>query len=568
MLPEIAPYIPHVTLDQVLPFLILILASLTILALDATLDFVKGMTPCNRDRILGIVTIGALGVAGLTFYWDVLGANGRPFLEGAFRADEFGNLGALVIIFAAIATTIMSPKVIAERKLPAGEMYALVLFATTGMTMLTVANELVTAFICIEILSLSLYVLAGIDRRSRVSGEAAFKYFILGAFASAFLVFGIAFLFGATGTTQLFGQGQILDQMTRAVANGQLPELPATAMSFNLGMNEVLYSGERIVHAAIPVGVLQGDVMLSELARWDFIQPLNPIWLFVGFALVFVGLCFKLSLAPFHMWAPDVYEGAPTISAMFIATASKVAAFAFLVHLIEAMSFWRHFPASSGFIISAVAVISIVWGNTAALVQTNIKRLLAYSSIAHGGYLTIGVATLVHPDVFSNDLRIESVRSAIIFYLFAYTLMNVLAFGIPAILGKEGEGPITAYRGLIRRRPMLAIGMTIAMVSLIGLGIPGTVGFWGKYYVFKEAINSGMVALAVIAMLGSAVSAYYYLRVVVEMFMRDESEEGAPVAGGQLAKIPVGFNMILALSSVLIFIFGFLPPLFLALGGR
>ncbi|MDK2970405.1 MAG: NADH-quinone oxidoreductase subunit [Candidatus Sumerlaeota bacterium] len=563
MIGQFQTFVPQVALDQVLPFAILIVGGLLILALDALLEAVAKMTPERRDQTLTLVTGLVLAGAFGTFAVDMLGANARPFLEGAFRADEFGHLGALLIIGTALAFVLMAPALIKRRKLPAGEMYTLLLFSVAGMTLLTVANELITAFICIEILSLSLYVLTGIDRRNRRSSEASFKYFILGAFASAFLVFGIAFLFGATGTTQLFGDGRAYDEMQTAEKIGRPVQLPTDIANYNMGINEVLYSGQRIVYAAQPVSeVVEGQIVTHPNVIAT-LAPLNPMWLFIGFALLFVGLCFKLSLAPFHMWAPDVYEGAPTITTMLIATASKVAAFAFLVHVVEALSFWRFFPAGASFIISAVAVISIAWGNLGAIVQTNFKRLLAYSSIAHGGYLTIAIATLIHPEVFSDLGRIERVRDAIVFYLFAYTLMNVLAFGIAAYLGRQGEGEISNFRGLFHRRPAIAVAMSVAMVSLMGLGLP-IVGFWGKIYVFKEAVDVGLIALVVIGALGSVVSAFYYLRVVVEMFMRDAS------ADAEAGTVPQGFAypLVIGLSCAAIVIFGFLPPLFFVLGGR
>jgi len=562
---QILAYIPEIRLNQIAPFVVLTLGGLLVLALDALLGFIKGMTTQTRDRIIIGTTFVTLLLTAVMFWLRKLGDEFVPFFEGMFRADEFGYLGTLVVIVAAVAFLVMVPPLIKSRKLPAGELCALLLFSVLGMSMLTVANEMITAFIAIEITALALYVMAGMDRRSIRAGEAAFKYFILGAFASAFLVMGIAFLFGATGTTQLFGQGQVRAEIAQAKEAGLDYSLPTEELPFNLGMDEVLLAQQRVVFAATPVEEEVQGVMVTKLEPTTVVQPVNPLWVFLGFALVFVGLCFKLSLAPFHMWAPDVYHGAPTAVSMFIATASKVSAFAFLVHLVEALSFWQHFPAAAGYLIGAVAVASIVWGNLGALVQTNIKRMLAYSSIAHGGYLTIGVATLMHPAVLEDVMRLTSIRNAMIFYLFAYTLMNILAFGTAAWLGRRGEGEISNYRGLFKVHPYLAIGMAIAMISLVGLGIPGTVGFWGKYYMFKETMNAGLVGLAIIAMLGSAVSAWYYLRVVVAMFMQDETTEGA-AHEKQVQRNPA-FNALLAVASVTIFVFGFLPPLLFIIGG-
>ncbi len=562
----IAAYVPQVAWSQIAPFVILTLGGLLILALDALLDIVvKGITARRRDGVLTWVTAGTMVVSGMLFYGNTIGTSGRPFFEGALRADEFGNLGALIVLFGALVFVAMSPRLIRDRKLPAGEMYALLLFAVGGMTLLTVANELVTAFVCIEILSLALYVLTGIDRRNPRSGEAAFKYFILGAFASAFLVLGIAFIYGATGTTQLFGTGRLMQQMQVSESRIGARQLISDKQSYDLGLDEILFAGERPIRTATYETEQEGRAIVTKTSVETKTQPLNPIWLFLGFVLVLAGLCFKLSLAPFHMWAPDVYEGAPTIVTMLIATASKVAAFAFLIHFVEALSFWEHFPSASLFLLSSVAAVSIAWGNLGALTQTRMKRMLAYSSIAHGGYILVGVATLVSASVFSDPESHERIRNAILFYLFGYTLMNVLAFGIAAYLGKEGEGEIAAYRGLSARRPVLAGGMALAMISLLGLGIPGTIGFWGKYFVIKEAVSSGMTFLAGVAFIGSALSAYYYLRVVVAMYMLP-AEKDEPAAGATMQP-NTGYVFTLGLSGALIFFFGILPALFWALGG-
>lgn len=563
---QITAYVPQIAWGQVAPFLVLVIGGLLILALDALLQIlVKGMGAETRDRILNGTTAGSILVAGALFYADAVGSAGRPFFDGMLRGDEFANLGALVVAFASLVFVAMAPRLIRERRLPAGELYSLFLFAVGGMALLAVANELVTAFVCIEIVSLALYVLAGIDRRSPRSGEAAFKYFILGAFASAFLVLGIAFIFGATGTTQLFGGGRLMREAERSQALIGAPQLSAIKKPYDMGIDEVLFSAERAVittvFESVPTRSGEIETKATTVVRT---MPLNPIWLFIGFVLVFAGLCFKLSLAPFHMWAPDVYEGAPTIVTMLIATASKVAAFAFLIHFIEAMSKWTQFPSASLFLLSAVATASILWGNIGALIQTRIKRMLAYSSIAHGGYMAVAIATLVSSSAVGDAIVQERVRNAIIFYLFGYTLLNVLAFGIAAYLGKEGEGDISAYRGLGKRRPMLAAGMTLAMISLLGLGIPGTIGFWGKYFVIKEAVSAGMTYLAWIAFIGSAISAWYYLRVVVAMYMLPE-REGETVAGGVL-RTSTGHTFFLGLSSALVIFFGFLPALFWALG--
>lgn len=492
-----------------MPFLLLLLGAILCLVVDAATD--KNGSRRFLPIIAGAAIIASMG----TFLVGMLPQN-KPFIEDTFFANEFGQLGCLVILFASLVQTIMAPRLIEQRNLPSGEFYSLILFAALGMVLLAVSNELLTAFIALEIMSLSLYVLTGIDRRSGSATEASFKYFILGSFASAFLVLGIAFLFGATETTYI-------TEMGRALMSGG--------------------------------------------------ASINPVWLYVGFALVFVGGCFKLSLAPFHMWAPDVYQGANTPTAMVIATGSKIAALAFIASLIEALSLWKAFGGAATFIIGFVAIVSMLWGNLAALIQVQIKRMLAYSSVAHTGYVAVGLVVLAAlPNVVSaGELPSaqSALRNAMIFYMAGYTLMNVLAFGIAFMIG--GDGHMGAWRGLWHRRPVAALAMAVTMFSL--LGIPPTVGFMGKFYLFQEAVKFGFVPIVVIAVLCSVISAFYYLNLVVTMFMREEeAPEGIALAGGRGVALAGGGMItaaVLAVSFALVFIFGILPMLFfsLKLGG-
>jgi len=523
---NIQAYVPQVSLWELIPFGVVLLGAIATLLADAATD------KHGSRRILPIITGVTLVLAMVGFFANML--PNAPFVESTFRADEFGQLGCLVILFSALMMTVMAPSLVERRNLPSGEFYALILFATFGAITLALANELLTAFVCLETMSLSLYVLTGIDRRSGKAAEASFKYFILGAFASAFLVLGIAFLFGATHTTNL-------TEMATVFQNGGF--LTETAR----------YGADRQV--TIPATV----------------QALNPVWVFMGFGLLFVGACFKLSLAPFHMYAPDVYEGSNTPTTMLIATGSKVAAFAFLVHVVEAMSYWAPFAQGASFIIGLAAVASMLWGNLAAVVQSNIKRMLAYSSVAHTGYTAVGVLVLVAlPSLGLGDRLTDAqiaVREAIIFYLAGYTIMNILAFGIAHYIG--GEGQMGAYRGLVHRKPLAAIGMAIAMFSL--LGIPPTVGFMGKFWVFKEAVEHGFIGITVIAVLASSISAWYYLSLVVTMFMREEEEPaGVPLAGtgagaARMVSAATLSRAFLIISCVLVVLFGIIPTLFFAL---
>ena len=524
---QIHAYVPDISFSELVPFILLLGGAILCLLVDAATD------KQGSRRLLPLIAGASILAAFVSFFLNFLPT--LPFIEDTFLANEFGQLGCLVILFAALVQTMMMPRLVEKRNLPSGEVYALIMFATFGMVLLTLANELLTALISLEILSLSLYVLTGIDRRSRKATEASFKYIILGAFASAFLIFGIAFIYGATHTTFL-------------------TEVAAVAKAGGVTVAETMV---REGGAGPAVGS---------------VEPLNPIWIYMGFALIFVGACFKLSLAPFHMWAPDVYEGANTPTTMMIATGSKVAALAFLVALVQALSNWVPFTTSATFIIGLVVVASMLWGNLAALAQSNIKRMLAYSSVAHTGYASIGVLVLAALPATLTGYQLESaqaeVRQAIVFYMAAYTLMNVLAFGIAFYVG--GEGHMGAYRGLVRRKPVAALGMAITMFSL--LGIPPTVGFMGKFYVFKEAVQHGFVEIAIIGVLASVVSAFYYLGLVVTMFMREESEveKGVSLAGmraepGGVLSAASASRITLVGTAVLVFLFGILPGLFFAL---
>lgn len=515
------PYVPTLGLEQLSPFLVLLIGGLACLVADAVSD------KAGSRRLLPVISIVSLVVTMATLLMPVLFLPKLPndglFLERSLIADQFGTLGALTILLASVAMVVMGVESVERRNLPSGEYYTLILFATLGMVLLAMSNELITAFISLEIVSLSLYVLTGIDRRSAKANEAAFKYFLLGAFASAFFVMGMAFLYGATGSTYLHEIGA------------------------------VLAAGERPTMNGVP-------------------EAVNGVWTYLGFALLFVGICFKLSLAPFHMWAPDVYEGAPVATTMMIATGSKIGTFALLFHLLVSMTKWPPFVESAGFILMLVAVASMAWGNIAAVVQTNIKRMLAYSSIAHGGYLMLGYMVLAHlpqTELARNMSEMQGeVREAILLYLFGYTLMNLLAFGIAHYLGRAGEGDMKSYRGLWKREPWAAIGMALAMISLTG--IPPTVGFVGKFYIFTQAMSQGFVAVAVFGMLMSVVSAYYYLRLVVTMFMAEEEVGQGALAGSDgtlvLASTRTTALAIGVAMSALILIVGVMPMIYLSFG--
>ncbi len=357
-----------------------------------------------------------------------------------------------------------------------------------GMLGLVSSLELVAIFVALEIMSIALYAMAGMNRAQPESQESALKYFVTGAFASAFLLYGIALLYGASGSTSL-------ERVARAVG--------------------VLSPG------AVPLAVL-------------------------GTALLLVGFGFKIASVPFHMWAPDVYEGAPTTVTAFMSAGVKAAAFGALLRVFDSAlpglgSHWKP-------LVAVLAIATMVVGNLAALAQSNLKRMLAYSSIAHAGYL---LAAFVAAPVLAGE--------AVLFYLVAYAAVNLGAFGALASLSRDGREPLAVrdLAGLAERRPPLAAALTVFLVSLTG--IPVTAGFVGKFYLFNAAVASGWVALALVGVVMSVVSAYYYLRVVVAMYMRD------PVGEDDWAKVSPAAAAALAFSVALTLLLGVWPAPLLSL---
>ena len=361
-------------------------------------------------------------------------------------AHAFGGMIVLVGTFFSLLLSKDYLKSVGQDK---GEVYALILFATLGMLTMTGASDLVTIFIGLETMSVCLYVLTGLVRDSKQGVEASLKYFLLGAFSTGFLLYGIALVYGATGSTNL-------------------------AQIATVGATGLIYWG--------------------------------------GLSLLLVGFFFKVSAVPFHMWTPDVYQGAPTTITAFMATASKSATFVALIFVLS-----NAFQIQLGRIHEAlyvIAILTMVFGNIIAIVQDNVKRMLAYSSIAHAGYALVGIVAGT-PEGYS----------AVLFYLFAYTLMNVGAFGVIAFYEKHSGKDYTNIENLAGAgytQPILAVLLSLFLFSL--MGIPPMVGFIGKYKVFAAAINEGEITLAVIGVLASAASAYYYLRVMVYMYFKNSKE--------------------------------------------
>jgi NADH-quinone oxidoreductase subunit N len=389
----------------------------------------------------GVVLSGA-GVAAL---WG----NGvtPDGLAQMVALDSFRYAAAGIALLAAGATILLSLGYLERERLLAPEYYPLVLLATAGMLFLGGAEDLIVLFLGLEVMSVAVYVLAGYNRANAFSAEAALKYFLIGAFASGFLLYGIALVYGATGTT-------------------------------NLSL----------------VGALLAGKPLSLMAA-------------LGLGLLLIGFAFKVAAVPFHMWAPDVYDGSPTPVTGFMATGVKAAAFAALVRVLmeafpSAVAVWQP-------VVAGLAIASMVLGNLVALSQRSLKRMLAYSSVAHAGYLL----TAVWPGS-------QAGAGAVLLYLLAYSLTSLAAFGILAALGRNGERDVTLddVAGLAATRPVLAFGFAVCMLSL--LGFPGTFGFIGKWYILTAVVAEGHYILPVVVVLTSVVSAGYYLPVIMAMYMR------------------------------------------------
>ena len=452
-------------------------APLTVISLTAVVVLVVESV---RDRTEGLncwITIGGLLVA-LAAAVTSLGTSGSAY-GGMLATGGYASYFAIVFCIAGLLTVMLSRSYIAKEGIEHGEYYSLILFAMAGMMLMAAAADLITFFLGLETMSISFYVMAGFARKRITSNEAALKYFLLGAFATGFLLYGIALIYGSTGTTRL-------------------------------------------------AGIMMGLQVYSTKSLF-----------LIGLALLMVGLAFKVAAVPFHMWVPDVYEGSPTTVSGFMSTGGKAAAFsAFLLifspALVSVMGSVRE-------ILAVLAALSMIVGNIIAISQNNIKRMLAYSSIAHAGYILTGI-------VAANAAG----SNGVLFYLITYTVMNIGAFGVLSILETSDGGNLTFddYTGLSSRRPMLAALMAMFMFSLSG--IPPFGGFFGKYYVFAGAIEGGYTWLAIIGVLMSVVSVYYYLRLVVLMYFKDQISAADDV-------MPRLGITALVISAVAVLVFGIYP---------
>jgi NADH-quinone oxidoreductase subunit N len=432
--------------------------------------------------------LGAVGLAGAAVAVGLLW-NRNTSSFGVVSGDNFGLFVTGVLIVVGLLSLAISGPTVEREGLPRGEYYALMLFALAGMMLMATATDLLIIFLALEVLSLAVYVLTGIRRESARAAEASFKYFLLGAFSSAFFLYGIAFTYGVTGSTRLDRVGSMIAAQAMAPTPMQL----------------------------------------------------------LALGLLLVGFAFKVSAVPFHMWTPDAYEGAPSPVTGFMSTGVKAAAFAAFVRVF--LSAFEPLRASWSSVLWPIAAATMIVGTLVGVAQTNVKRMLAYSSIAHGGYLLLAL-------ISGNDIA----KGAVLFYLLTYAITNLGAFGVIVLL-EDRDRPndrISDYAGLWNDHPVLAALMTIFLLSLGGF--PPMAGFIAKWYVFSAAVKAGYTWLAILGVLTSVVSVFFYLRIVVMMYMTPSGETMA-----RFPSVPRLAGAALVLSALAIFYLGILPTRFLDL---
>ena len=440
--------IPEINWSLIMPSLVIVSTMLIVLIFDLFDSISK--------KVLGLITIAGTGIALVESVRMLQKKSFGPQFGGMFEVDAYSLFFNIIFLVSTILVVLISLSYLGRDDRKQGPYYLLILLATLGMMLMAAGNELIIVFLGLELMSLSLYVLAGYFRDNPASSEAGMKYLLLGAFASAFFLYGIALIYGATGTTSI---PEIADYLT---------------------------------------------------AESDSPQP-GPL-LFAGVFLLIVGFGFKVAIVPFHQWAPDVYEGAPTTIAAFISAGPKAAGFAAFVRIF--MEALPDITSEWSTVLIILAILTMTVGNVIAIAQTNIKRMLAYSSIAHAGYVLIGLAA-------ANS---EGTSSAIM-YLLIYCVMNIGAFGA-VILARTADGEslmISDYAGLGFKKPLIGMLMSLMLLSLAGF--PPTAGFVGKFYIFKSAVEAGHIPLVIVGAINTAISAFYYLRVIVTMYMREPEDE-------------------------------------------
>jgi NADH-quinone oxidoreductase subunit N len=457
-------------LFPLLPELIMALLALVIITADL---FLK-----RPDKwILTPLTVFGLALAGIAcvIVWDV---NATVF-SGFYRVDDLSVFlkGATIVI--GILAALFAPAYLRVRRLPLGEFNAILVFSLLGMSVLASASDLITLFLGLELMVMPSYIMAGFHKTDRYSNEGGLKYFLLGSFASAILLFGISWTFGLTGTTHIAAVAQAL---------GSSPHTPA---------------------------------------------------LLVAIGFLTVGATFKAAVVPFHYWTPDAYQGAPTPLTGFLSVGPKLGAFALLIRIfVDALG-----PVRADWltVIAILSVITMTGGNIVALVQPNVKRMLSYSSIAHTGYILAGLAAFA---AAGTTQAAQQGVEAILFYVLGYGVMNIAAFAVVGMLQRDTRryGGLHSFAGLAGRAPWLAAAMAILMLSLTG--IPPTVGFFAKLYVLLAAVDAGIGWLAVAIVLNAALAAFYYLRVIVYMYMRDPEADPAPIERSPFGTVALAISVV------------------------
>jgi NADH-quinone oxidoreductase subunit N len=472
---------PSQQIAAILPLLVVSAWSLVVLLVEAVAQKRAG-----RARASAHLTMAGLVLAAVALVATWPQGEAVSVFSGMVVQDRMGAALSLVFLFGALLVTLLGASTLESMDGDMPEYHPLLLLALCGMIVLAQAGDLVTVFLGIETMSIAAYALCATERRSARGAEAALKYFLLGAFSSGFLLYGIALCYGAVGSTNL-------------------------------------------ARIATAVGEGPGDPRLV-----------------IGMLMLLVAVGFKVAAVPFHMWAPDVYEGAPTPVTAFLASAVKAAGFAAALRVFTG-AFSRteliYGPAGWASVLAAIAVATMSVANLAALRQESVKRMLAWSSVAHAGYILVGMV--------AAGIVGDEGRAAVLYYLLAYTVMTVGSFGMIAWLGPEAE-KLETWNGLGSRSPVAALGMTVFLLALAGM--PPTAGFVAKLYVFKAALSSHLLVwLVVVAVLNSLVSAYYYLRVVVAMYFSEPAGEARQPAAG------AGATIALALAAAAVLALGVLP---------
>ncbi len=471
--------VPAINILLALPVLIVAVTGLLLMILDLFVadDTLKRWAPWISGAGLIVALVQTLGL------WGYNGGTFTPVGEAPMLVvDNYATFLNVLFLVTGLLTLLISVNYLQRTKLDRPEYYMLMLFSLSGMMLMGMANDLILIFLALELLSIPLYIMAGFAWPREDSEESAMKYFLLGAFATGFLVYGIALIYGSVGSMSY------TDMYTVA---------------------------------------MESEITLKNL-----------YW--VGIGMLLVGLSFKVAAFPFHVWVPDVYTGAPTVVTAFMSTAGKAAAFSVLIPVVAVVLPEIETMERIQMLIAVIAAMSMLYGNIGAISQTNVKRMLAYSSVAHAGYLLMGVA-----------VGTDAGQQAVMYYLTAYMFMQVGAFVVAAIVeSKPGEDcTLEDYKGLSKRNPGLAACMAVFMLSLTG--IPFLVGFFGKYYIFKAAIEADMIWLTIVGVVASVISVYFYLGLIVKMYFQDREDEVPAALPGGIA------NLTLIVTVVGVLVLGF-----------